>query len=53
MAPARKRSHYPRKIGTMLPAKLFVDKDLHRHDVREGAAHCTLFRHCRLGFPYP
>ena len=30
------------------PAKPFVDKDLHRHDVREGAAHGILFRHGRV-----
>ncbi|MGB0161065.1 MAG: hypothetical protein ACPF9Y_03845, partial [Candidatus Puniceispirillaceae bacterium] len=34
-------------------AKLFVDKNLHRHDVREGAAHGTLFRHGRVGFLCP
>ncbi len=34
-------------------AKLFVDKNLHRHDVREGTAHGTLFRHGRVGFPCP
>ena len=42
-----------RHAGDQEPAKLFVDKDLHRHDVREGAAHGTLFRHGRVGFLCP
>ena len=33
------------------PAKLFVDQDLHRHDICEGTANSTLFCHGRVGFP--
>ncbi len=50
VALSKKNRHH---AGDQEPAKLFVDKDLHRHDVREGAAHGTLFRHGRVGFPCP
>ena len=50
VALSKKNRHH---AGDQEPAKLFVDKDLHRYDVREGAAHGTLFRHGRLGFPCP
>ena len=50
VALSKKNRHH---AGDQEPAKLFVDKDLHRHDVREGAARGTLFRHGRLGFHVP
>ena len=35
VALSKKNRHH---AGDQEPAKLFVDEDLHRHDVREGAA---------------
>ena len=50
VALSKKNRHH---AGDQEPAELLVDKDLHRHDVREGAAHGTLSRHCCVGFPSP
>ena len=50
VALSKKNRH---RAGDQEPAKLFVDKALNRHDVREGAVRGTLFRHGRVGFPCP